>query len=153
MRVPLTLMTLSVAGRSARELIIPSFVSVRAYGPVVCFSYHSGLCGPRACRGAAGPAASAAAVGQGRDAFAGLRRVSPTHREAVNQSGQVLRLVLVSRGLRFFFFGSVKSVALVQSHFHPLHYFLFPSASACQLWVVKNVYFLTKCMPRTQFLK
>lgn len=36
MQVPLTLMTLSVAGRSAWELIIPSFVSTQAYGLAVC---------------------------------------------------------------------------------------------------------------------
>lgn len=36
MQVPLTLMTLSVAGRSAWELIIPSFVSTQAYGLAAC---------------------------------------------------------------------------------------------------------------------
>ena len=140
MRVPLTLMTLGVAGRSARELITLSFVSTRARGPVECSSYCSGLCGPRACRGAARPAGSAAAVRQGSDAFAGLQGVSPAHRKAMNQFGEILLLVLVSCGLRLFFFGNVKSVAFIQSHFQPLHYFLFPPASVCHLWVVKNVY-------------
>lgn len=129
MRVPLTLMTLVMAGRSARELIILSFVSMRADGPVVFSSHRSGLCGPRACRGAARAPGSAAAVSQGTDAFAGLQRVGPTHQKATNQCGEILVLVLVSCGLCLFFFGNVKLVALIQSRFYPLHYFFF---SVCQ---------------------
>lgn len=89
MRVPLTLMTLPVAGRSAWELIIPSFVlSPRAYGPAVRSSCRSRLRRARACRGAARPAgAAAAAVRQGGDAFARLQRVSSPPRKAVNQFG------------------------------------------------------------------
>lgn len=128
MRVPLTLMTLGVAGRSAGELIIPSFVSTRAYGPVVCSLFRSGLCGPPACRGAARPAGSAAAARQGSGASAALQRVSPAHRKAGHQFGQMLLLVLVSCALRSLFFGNVKSVA----HTKSLPSFALFSFSICQ---------------------
>lgn len=138
MRVPLTLMTLRVAAGSARELIIPSFVSARAYGRLCAPCSAAGAAEPPPAGGQRGPAGSAAAVRAGSDAFAGPQGVSPARQKATSRSGRVLLLVLVSPGLRLLFFGSVQSVTLLQSRFRPLCFFLFPSAGVCQLRVVKN---------------